>query len=141
MGYMDLHIHTTYSDGTDPPQQGIIGSALRGLELVAIADHDSTFGYKEAKEEADKWGIKLLTGVEISTKNYHILGYNFDINNKKLQNLLELSRENQLDTTRKRIERISSYGIPLTFDKVNNFYPHSSRLGKGNITLTMLKDK
>jgi len=133
-------MHTFYSDGSNSPRQNVIDSAMMGLETIAITDHDITSGYLHAKEEAKKWGIEVLTGVEISTINYHILGYNFDIENKGLQDLLEFSRECQIDTTKKRIEKIKATGVPISFEKVRKIYPVSS-LGKWNIVVAMAQDK
>jgi len=140
MIYADLHLHTIYSDGTSLPKQIVVDCATIGLNMIAITDHDITKGYREAKEEAQKWGLRVLTGVEISTTKYHILGYDFDIENKILQELLEYSRMCQEDTTRKRVEKLIATGIPITFEKVRGYFPES-RLGKLNIFMTLLKDK
>jgi len=133
-------MHTFYSDGTCSPKQNVIDSALIGMNVIAITDHDITEGYFEAKEEAKKWGIEVLTGVEISTTKYHILGYGFDIGNKGLQELLKYSRKCQEEIVKERVEKIASLGIPLNFEKIKTLFPES-RLGKYNILMTLILDE
>lgn len=140
MKHIDLHLHTIYSDGTAFPRQVVVDCATLGLDAIAITDHDITKGYKQAKEEGEKWGLEVLTGVEITATKYHILGYDFDVENRALQDILEYSRECQEDITKKRIEKLIAYGVPITFEKVKNCFSES-RLGKLNIFMTMLKDK
>ena len=137
----DLHMHTFYSDGTPSPRQNVLDSAILGNRLVAITDHDTTRGYLEAKDEADKLGVGILTGVEITTPDYHILGYDFDIGHKGLQSLLAYSRECQEEGVRLRIKKLSEvWDIPITFEKVKYFFPES-RIGKYNIALTLARDR
>ena len=52
--YCDLHLHTKYSDGTSIPKQNVIDCAMKGMEIIAITDHDSTKGYAEAKKELEQ---------------------------------------------------------------------------------------
>lgn len=139
MKHIDLHTHTIYSDGTNRPKQTVIDCAIIGLDTIAITDHDHTEGYFEAKKEAKNWGIEVLTGVEISTTKYHILGYDFDIKNKPLQDLLEYSRECQENITKKRLKKLQAQGVPLTFENVKRHFA-GSRLGKYNIIMTMFRD-
>lgn len=140
MKHIDLHLHTTYSDGSYSPTQIVKEAALLGMETIAITDHDITGGYEEALEESKKWGIKLITGVEITTHDYHILGYNFDINNKEFQKVLEYSRECQENIVKQRIEVLKKQGIPITFEKIKNLFPNS-RLGKLNIAMSIVLDR
>jgi len=140
MKYVDLHLHTTCSDGMDDPSNVVRNCAMLGLDTIAITDHDTTEGYYEAKKEADKWGLEIITGVEISTRKYHILGYDFDIKNNKLQELLEYSRYCQEELTKKRINVLrETTGMPLTIEKVRNYFP-TQRLGKVNMAAAMMMD-
>jgi 3',5'-nucleoside bisphosphate phosphatase len=139
MKHVDLHLHTTYSDGSCSPGQVVKDAALLGLNTIAITDHDHTAGYEEALEEANKWGIQLITGVEITTPDYHILGYNFDINNEEFQRTLEYSRKCQESIVKQRADILNNQGIPITFEKIRNFFP-KSRLGKLNLVMSMVLD-
>nr|MBA4404825.1 hypothetical protein [Nanoarchaeum sp.] len=140
MKFVDLHLHTTHSDGTCSPKQVVIDAALIGSEVIAITDHDNTEGFHEAELESKKWGIKVLTGTEITTEDYHILGYNFDINNKNFQELLNYSRKCQEDIVKQRIEVLNKQGIPITLEKLKKLFP-TSRLGKLNIAVALLLDQ
>lgn len=94
---IDLHIHSNLSDGELSPKEIIDRAVNNGVEVIAIADHDTTITYNDdlfnyAKEN----NVKLITAVEISTKykgiGIHVLGYNFDINNKLLTDKLYSNR-------------------------------------------------
>lgn len=137
--YADMHMHTIYSDGSLSPRQVVAESALLGMNLIAVTDHDITTGYYEAEKEARRWGLNLITGVEFSCKKHHILGYNFDINNKEFQEVLAYSRACQDETTRIRVRLLKDAGVPLTFEKIKAYFPNS-RVGKCNIITTMMLD-
>ena len=139
MKYIDFHIHTQFSDGTATPEQVATDAASLGMEVISITDHDHTAGYLLAKQEASKWGVHVITGTEISTSKYHILGYDFDIENKYLQETLARSRNLQEGIVKKRIEKLRAMDIPITFEKVKNFYP-CSRIGKLNLLFSIIKD-
>ena len=94
---IDLHIHSNLSDGELSPKEIIDRAVNNGVSVIAIADHDTTLAYNDdlfnyAKEN----NVKLITAVEISTKykgiGIHVLGYNFDINNKLLTDKLYSNR-------------------------------------------------
>ena len=79
---IDLHTHSNRSDGTDTPAELVERAAGTGLDVVALTDHDNTAGWDEAAEAADRVGIRLVRGIEVSTKldgtSVHLLGYAFD---------------------------------------------------------------
>ena len=97
---IDLHIHSNLSDGELSPKEIIDRAVNNGVSVIAIADHDTTLAYNDdlfnyAKEN----NVKLITAVEISTKykgiGIHVLGYNFDINNKLLTDKLYSNRNSR----------------------------------------------
>ena len=78
MKRIDLHIHTTASDGTATPEEVVREASRLGLAAIAITDHDTAGGYVRAAAEAEKTGLEVVPGIEISTKYgvaVHILGY------------------------------------------------------------------
>ncbi len=78
MREIDLHIHTTGSDGTCPPREAVKLARDRGLKAMAVTDHDTVIGYPEAAAAGEELGIEVVPGIEISTKYgvaVHILGY------------------------------------------------------------------
>ncbi len=80
---IDLHTHSNRSDGTDTPAELVRNAAeVAHLDVVALTDHDATTGWDEAQAEADRVGVRLVRGIEISTRfqgeSVHLLGYEFD---------------------------------------------------------------
>ncbi len=90
-GKIDLHVHTTASDGSYSPSEIIMLAFQCQLSAVAITDHDSTAGYSEADSAGARFGIEVVPGIEISTRwkcAVHILGYYFDPDSPGLRALL-----------------------------------------------------
>ena len=79
---IDLHTHSSVSDGTETPAELIAAAVAAGLEVLAITDHDSTAGWISAFEAAEGTGITVLPGIELSTRldgaSVHVLGYLVD---------------------------------------------------------------
>lgn len=90
-GVVDLHVHTTASDGTLAPCEVVKLAKEIGLEAIAITDHDTTAGHSEAIQAGEKYNLKVIPGIEISTRfqsAVHILGYYIDQNSLELQTAL-----------------------------------------------------
>lgn len=119
---IDLHTHSHRSDGTDTPTQLVEKAAACGLDVVALTDHDSTTGWDEAQAAADRIGITLVHGIEVSTMldgvSIHLLGYGFDPTDPAL--LAELGRI--LDGRDGRlpalVAKLAEHGMPVTVDDV-----------------------
>lgn len=118
----DLHTHTRASDGMNTPAENVRLAMEKGLAGLAITDHDTVAGLKEAMEEGEKQGIIVIPGVEISTraggKDIHVLGYFLDVNNPVL-----LERLGGLRATRDArndliIRKLQDLGIEITLDEV-----------------------
>ena len=107
---IDLHMHSTASDGTDEPAQLITKCKKIGLEVSSITDHDTIDSQAEAKKAAKEYGIRYLTGVEFSVRHegeLHILGYGIDIADSVLLNELEdlrASRMERIDMILKKLD-------------------------------------
>lgn len=138
--YMDLHTHTIFSDGLDNPETLIRNARLSGTDVLAITDHDTMAGYFSAKDIAKKWGIALVPGVEISTRDYHILGLNVNPENEQFQNFLQGVRDIQDRICAQRIELLQKDGVPITLDKLKAEFPNARR-GKYNLFMTLLLDE
>ena len=89
---IDLHMHSTISDGVLTPKEIIDEAVKNGVNTISICDHDTVEAYTdELFEYAKKNNINLIRGVEISTQDevgVHVLGYNYDLNNKELLDTL-----------------------------------------------------
>ena len=137
--YIDWHTHTIYSDGLDSPAGLVRNSRLLGIQSLAITDHDILAGYWEALLEADKGGIELVPGVEISTEVYHILGFGIDPKNPELNRFLDKVQGLQAKICERRMEKLQAAGFSIDMKKLKAAFP-KSRLGKYNILLAMLRD-
>jgi predicted metal-dependent phosphoesterase TrpH len=139
MKYVDLHVHTFYSDGLDSPYQVVRYAKMNGLDMLAIADHDNLSGYFKAISEAKKWDIKLIPAVELTTIESHILALNFDVSDEGFKKFVDYSREIQEGASMQRIEKLKRKNIPISFEKVKKAFPYSS-IGKYTILWAMLLD-
>ncbi|OSI13749.1 phosphatase [Neisseria dentiae] len=105
---IDLHCHSNISDGLLSPAEVVRLAHANGCTLIALTDHDHTGGLAEARAEAQKCGIRLINGVEISVtwrkRTVHIVGLDFDDGNEDLQKLLAGVRKGRL----KRLEAIAA---------------------------------
>src|SRR5215210_9472540 len=94
---IDLHSHTTCSDGSESPQSLISLACLRGACAIAITDHDTVAGLGEGREMAEQVGIEFVNGIEISAEfspgTMHILGYYIDDRSRTLRSKLEELKE------------------------------------------------
>ena len=134
---IDLHTHSDRSDGTDTPTQLIENAKAAGLDVVAITDHDSTEGWKEADKAAKRVGITLVHGIEISTKlggkSVHLLGYDFDPKDKPLLHELRKvidGRNSRLPAT---LERLRGLGIDITAHDVRVRSTNAAATGRPHV--------
>jgi predicted metal-dependent phosphoesterase TrpH len=119
---VDLHTHTTASDGTlDPPALLQKASEL-GIAYLGIADHDSTAGYEAVLPLQEQFpSVQLVPSIEINAEGTlacHLLGYFLDIKNAPLQKQLALYRQMRLERARAMIQKLQTMGISLEFDRV-----------------------
>ncbi|WP_373741204.1 PHP domain-containing protein [Neisseria sp.] len=109
---IDLHCHSTVSDGALNPAEVVRLAHANGCTMLALTDHDHTGGIAEARSEAAKLGIRLINGVEISVTwrkgTIHVVGLDFDETDQPLQNLLAEVRQgrlNRLETIAAKLEK------------------------------------
>lgn len=123
MSTIDLHIHSTVSDGVYTPSE-VVGKAARaGMTVIALADHDNVDGIAEALEAAEKTpGLKVIPGVEISTEvpdgEVHMLGYFIDHTHPELLSALASMRGSRQIRARKMIDKLTGLGCPLDWGRV-----------------------
>jgi len=140
---IDLHTHTSYSDGTDTPSQLINKALAAGISVIGLTDHDSISGWQEASN-ALRAGISLVPGAEISCQtpdgiSVHILGLLFDSNNSELMNTLEKTRENRHGRMEKIIARINEAGIDITMNDVLEQLCDGATLGRPHLADALVK--
>ncbi len=134
---IDLHTHSDRSDGTDSPTELVENAARAGLDVVALTDHDATVGWDEAQAAADRVGVRLVKGLEISTqlqgKSVHLLGYEVDPTHgpllAELQRVLD-GRDNRLPLI---LERLGTLGIELTVEDVARWSGNAAASGRPHV--------
>lgn len=119
---VDLHIHTTASDGQWKPEEVVRHAKNLGLSAIAICDHDTTAGVEEAVKEGEAQGVEVVPAVEINTdlgeKELHILGYMVDIHSPYLQETLQKQREARLKRLKQMVRNLQGAGFKISFDEV-----------------------
>ena len=124
-GKIDLHMHTTHSDGFYSPSEIVIKAKEVGLDAISITDHDSTNGIEEATSVGKELGIEVTPGVEISSehngKEVHILGYFFDYTNKEFARYLSFFREERIKRAERIIKKLENLGLYLAFEDIMGY--------------------
>ena len=120
---IDLHLHTTASDGTLTPRQLIDQVATTTLRVVAITDHDSTEGLDEAIGASKRYPrLVVIPGVELGTatddSELHLLGYFIDPGNQTLQGTLQQFRAERVEAARAMVDRLAELRRPVSWDRV-----------------------
>ncbi|MGP1431716.1 MAG: PHP domain-containing protein [Treponema sp.] len=119
---IDLHTHSTVSDGTFSPAELAAEAHKTGLSLFALTDHDTVAGVAEAQQAGKELGIGVLPGIEISVTwqpgELHLLGLGIDPENKTLQDLMTYAQGRRQERNIKIIERFNEAGIPIDLKKL-----------------------
>ena len=142
---IDLHTHTTRSDGTDRPRDLVNKAIVQGLEVLGISDHDTTSGWEEATQ-ALRGSLKLALGAEISCLttdgvSVHMLGMLFDQNHKEMQTVLEETRDGRLPRMRKMIEKMRAEGMDISIEDVEKAMPVGATMGRPHLADALVAKK
>jgi predicted metal-dependent phosphoesterase TrpH len=120
-GFVDLHTHSTASDGTLPPEQVIEAARRCGLEALALTDHDTIAGVPAARAAGERLGIRVIAGVELSAfhddHEVHLLALHLSQLDTLEKRLAEL-RAMRLTRAEKIVEKLNALAIPITLDEV-----------------------
>ncbi len=134
---IDLHTHSSASDGTDTPAQLMREAAAAGLDVVALTDHDAMSGWAEAQRAADEVGIRLVPGLEISTKfrhrGVHLLAYLPDPAYAPLVAELDKVLDGRTSRTPAIVTALREHGIDLTEDDVRREAGGSVAAGRPHV--------
>ena len=117
----DLHVHSTASDGTDPPAHVMRRAARAGLDVVALTDHDTVAGHEEAQASLPA-GLILLPGMELSARlndrSVHLLAYLFDPSHPGLAAELARIRDDRVIRARAMVDKLAALGVDVSWDQV-----------------------
>jgi hypothetical protein len=119
---IDLHLHTTASDGSLSPSELVERAGAAGLTIIAITDHDTTAGSCAARAAARAAGIELVAGIEISAvaddRDVHMLGYFIDVESAPLRGFLDRQRRERLRRAGKIGDRLAALGCPVDVEAI-----------------------
>ncbi len=122
MAGIDLHTHTTYSDGTFTPEELVRMALGRGVTILGVTDHDSTEGIADALAAAEGTGLEIVPGVEFSTvrdgQGVHVLCYWPDVDDEEFQSELRRLRDDRFTRGERMVERLQELGYPISFERV-----------------------
>ena len=143
MSEVDLHLHSTASDGLLSPEDVVRKSAEHGLTTIAITDHDTVDGIAPALTAARAFpGLKVIPGVEISTDvpngEVHILGYFIDYTDQELLVRLEKMRNSRRERAQGMIAKLKKLGIDIDWQRVQKI-AGSGSIGRPHIAQAMLE--
>ncbi|MDP8263303.1 MAG: PHP domain-containing protein [Candidatus Ancaeobacter aquaticus] len=129
--YIDLHIHTNYSDGTYSPSEVVHQASRIGLRAISITDHDTVDGIEEAMNAARDLSLEIIPGIELSADDgnnqMHILGYYIDWRNPTFNAQLTELSDDRLNRARSIVDKLNQIGVKIDFNEVMNIS------GKGTV--------
>jgi len=133
---IDLHTHSTASDGTLSPAELVVSAKARGIVALSITDHDTFEGVSEALEAGQREGVRVVSGVELSVDHrdgsIHLLGYGFDHCNKALIRAVEYLIESRNERNLGMIKRLSELGFSITLEDVRELSKRGA-LGRAHL--------
>ncbi|MEU2494698.1 PHP domain-containing protein [Streptomyces sp. NPDC007883] len=138
---IDLHTHSTASDGTDTPAELVRSAAAAGLDVVALTDHDTVGGHAEAIAALPE-GLTLVPGAELSCRTdgvgLHMLAYLFDPAEPELARERELVRDDRVPRARAMVGKLRELGVPVTWEQVSRIAGDGS-VGRPHIATALVE--
>lgn len=140
---VDLHLHTTASDGTMTPTELVDLCAERGLEVIAVSDHDSTEGLPEAQAAADsRGGLEIIPAIELSAdipgSEIHMLGYFLDVADPVFQRTLAQFREGRSERGRGMVRKLNALGYEIAWERVQEIAGDAS-IGRPHVAAALVE--
>ena len=138
---IDLHTHSSASDGTERPADLVRAAAAAGLDVVALTDHDTTRGWSEA-EEALPSGLRLVRGAEISCAydgiSLHLLAYLFDPSHAELAAEMSMALDDRVPRAKAIVAKLAAAGHPVTWELVLDQLQDGATVGRPHIADTLV---
>lgn len=142
MDKIDMHVHTTASDGTMRPEHVVSLAAMQGLKAIAITDHDTMDGIEEAGKAGELMGVTIIPGIELSAdyqgKEVHVLGYFLDENAPIIKEYQQWAQEKRQERNEKIVERLRKKGFEITMEQLREANPDSV-IGRPHIARKLME--
>ena len=139
---IDLHVHTTASDGQYTPSQIVQKAAEKNLKAIAITDHDTVAGLEEAKTAGKALGVTVVPGIELNitfpTGEFHLLGLGIKTPSPTLNNIVETVIKNRNDRNAQIIAKMNEDGVPLTQEELQADFPNTV-IGRPHFAAELVK--
>ncbi len=139
---IDLHTHSTASDGTFTPSQLVHYAASKNIKVLALTDHDTTSGLLEAQEAAKAEGIIFIPGIEVSidwpTGEFHLLGLGLKELSSSLKSLTDFLKEERKNRNIKMAQRLKEEGVDITFEEVASHF-NTENIGRPHFAACMVQ--
>ncbi len=119
---IDLHLHTTASDGAFAPAVLARMAGTAGLDCIAITDHDSTDGVAAAQQAGQALGVRVIAGIEFNTlwhgQSVHVLGHFVDTQHEELREVVARQRDGRLYRAQEMVEKLAALNMPLDWEEI-----------------------
>lgn len=139
---LDLHIHTTASDGAWEPAEVVHGARSGGLHAIAVTDHDTVAGVAGAQSAGAEAGITVIAGCELSStldgRELHILGYGVDTSNEALLERGVRARVRRRERMAEMVERLRAQGIDVDLDSVEEMTGDGGMIGRPHLAQALV---
>jgi len=139
---IDLHTHSSASDGTFSPSELVSYAAQKGISVLALTDHDTTDGLKEAAAQAKKEGITFVPGIELNiewpTGEFHLLGLGLQTISPDLFSIISYLQRERNTRNEKMAQKLRDGGIPITLDEVTARF-HTNSPGRPHFAQLMVE--
>jgi len=143
-GTIDLHLHSTCSDGHDTPEELVEAAVSAGYKTISITDHDTVNGVVRGLETAKNKPIELIPGIELSSvdgpDDVHILGYYFDYEDPELIKRIEFFKEKRKERAEEIVRNLNQVGLDIQIDTVFRI-AHGAPIGRPHIAEALLSEE
>jgi predicted metal-dependent phosphoesterase TrpH len=140
---IDLHTHSTASDGKLRPSEVVRLAVQLGIGTLALTDHDTTDGAAEAQQAGRELGMDVIAGVEINSEgehgDAHILGYFVDPSEPRLQEQLEAIRDARVGRARGMLKKLAAMGMPIEWERLMAMAGDASSIARPHIARAMIE--
>lgn len=139
---VDLHMHSTASDGALAPEEVVARAVANGVQLLALTDHDTLAGQHIAREAAHALGVRYVHGVEISVtwggETVHVVGLDIDCGNARLNHLLTSIQQGREVRARAMAQALVQHGLPDVFDEAKSHARNPDLIGRTHFARAMV---